>query len=132
MDENEVLKKTRIYEAVVSANLLGKEKNSLEHAIAEVNAALRHRLEFIMIFIFVTNKSQELKKENIPWPKNIFFNAELTPTLFTLWENKNRILEFINFNFKRFSLEFQVNLYSQFNPEKFCLNKNEISDLLIT
>ncbi len=66
MDENEVLKKTRIYEAVVSANLLGKEKNSLEHAIAEVNAALRHRLEFIMIFIFVTNKSQELKKENIP------------------------------------------------------------------
>ncbi|XP_023331982.1 ras GTPase-activating-like protein IQGAP1, partial [Eurytemora carolleeae] len=43
MDENEVLKKTRIYEAVVSANLLGKEKNSLEHAIAEVNAALRHR-----------------------------------------------------------------------------------------
>ena len=54
MDENEVLKKTRIYEAVVSANLLGKEKNSLEHAIAGVNAALRHRLEFIMIFIFVT------------------------------------------------------------------------------
>ena len=52
-----MLKKTRIYEAVVSANLLGKEKNSLEHAIAGVNAALRHRLEFIMIFIFVTEKN---------------------------------------------------------------------------
>jgi len=41
LDENEVLKTQDIKEAVVSANLLGKERNSMEHAINAVNDALR-------------------------------------------------------------------------------------------
>ena len=41
MYEHDVLKKATIYEALVMANQLETERNSLEHAIVEVNTALR-------------------------------------------------------------------------------------------
>lgn len=43
MPEHNVLQKATIYEAILMANQLETEKNSLEHAIVSVNIALRNR-----------------------------------------------------------------------------------------